>query len=85
MCIDYRQLNKVTMKTKYPLPMIDDLFHKLHGKATSKIYMRSVFHKPRVRGEDVPKTSFQTRCGHYIVLSDDLVLNCHLVIFLALL
>ena len=66
MCIDYRQLKKVTIKNKYPLPRIDDLFDQLQGASYfSKIDLRSKYHQLRVRGEDVPKTSFRTRYGYY--------------------
>ena len=66
MCIDYRQLKKVTIKNKYPLPRIDDLFDQLQGASYfSKIDLRSKYHQQRVRGEDAPKTSFRTRYGHY--------------------
>ena len=65
-CIDYPQLNKVTTNNKYPLPRIDDLFDQLQGEIYfSKIDLRSEYHQLRVRGEYIPKTSFQTRYGHY--------------------
>nr|GFA93845.1 putative reverse transcriptase domain-containing protein [Tanacetum cinerariifolium] len=66
MCIDYRQLNKLTVKNRYPLPRIDDLFDQLQGFSVySKIDLRSGYHQLRVREEDVPKTAFRTRYGHY--------------------
>ncbi|CAN4106238.1 unnamed protein product [Withania somnifera] len=66
MCIDYRRLNKVTVKNKYPLPRIDDLFDHLRGAAVfSKIDLRSGYHRLRIRTEDIPKTNIQTRYGHY--------------------
>nr|CAD1823460.1 unnamed protein product [Ananas comosus var. bracteatus] len=66
LCVDYRELNKVTIKNKYPLPHIDDLFDQLQGSCVfSKIDLQSGYHQLRVRAEDVPKTAFQTRYGHY--------------------
>ncbi|KAM0005913.1 putative nucleotidyltransferase, Ribonuclease H [Helianthus debilis subsp. tardiflorus] len=66
MCIDYRELNKLTVKNRYPLPRIDDLFDQLQGASWfSKIDLRSRYHQLRVRDEDVAKTAFRTRYGHY--------------------
>ncbi|GJR49408.1 putative reverse transcriptase domain-containing protein [Tanacetum coccineum] len=64
MCIDYRELNKLTVKNRYPLSRIDDLFDQLQG---SRVYfkMRSGYHQLRVREEDISKTAFRTRYGHY--------------------
>ncbi|GJT04392.1 putative reverse transcriptase domain-containing protein [Tanacetum coccineum] len=66
MCIDYRELNKLTVKNRYPLSRIDDLFDQLQGSSVySKIDLRSGYHQLRVRKEDIPKTAFRTRYGHY--------------------
>ncbi|GJS65577.1 putative reverse transcriptase domain-containing protein [Tanacetum coccineum] len=66
MCIDYRELNKLTVKNRYPLLRIDDLFDQLQGLSVySKIDLRSGYHQLRVREEDIPKTAFRTRYGHY--------------------
>nr|GFA60839.1 putative reverse transcriptase domain-containing protein [Tanacetum cinerariifolium] len=66
MYIDYRELNKLTVKNHYPLPRIDDLFDQLQGSSVySKIDLQSGYHKLRVREEDIPKTAFRTRYGHY--------------------
>ncbi|GJR62702.1 putative reverse transcriptase domain-containing protein [Tanacetum coccineum] len=66
MCIDYRELNKLTVKNQYPLLRIDDLFDQLHGSSVySKINLRSGYYQLKVRDEDIPKMAFRTRYGHY--------------------
>ena len=64
MCIDYRGLNSVTIKNKYPLPRIDELFDQLQGaKYFTKIDLRSGYHQVCINSNDVPKTAFRTRFG----------------------
>ena len=66
MCIDYRQINKVTVKNKYPLSRIEDLFYQLKGASVfSKIDLRSGYYQLRVKEVDMSKTAFRTRYGHY--------------------
>ena len=66
LCIDYRQLNRVTIKNRYPLPRIDDLFDQLRGaRVYSKIDLRTGYHQLGVRDIDIPKTAFRTRYGHF--------------------
>ncbi|GJW53936.1 putative reverse transcriptase domain-containing protein [Tanacetum coccineum] len=66
LCIDYKELNKLTIKNRYPLPRIDDLFDQLQGSQYfSKIDLRSGYHQLRVHKEDIPKTAFRTRYGHF--------------------
>ncbi|XP_052187706.1 uncharacterized protein LOC127798285 [Diospyros lotus] len=66
MCTDYRQLNKVTIKNKYPLPRIEELFDQLQGaRVFSKIDLRSGYYQMKIKQEDVPKTAFRSRYGHY--------------------
>ena len=66
MCIDYRKINNVTVKNKYSLPRIEDLFDQLKGASIfSKIDLRSGYYQLRVKDVDVPKTTFRTCNGHY--------------------
>jgi len=66
MCVDYRQLNNMTIKNKYPLPRIDDLMDQLHGSSVfSKIDLRSGYHQILVKADDVQKTFFRSWYGHY--------------------
>ncbi|GKA31225.1 putative reverse transcriptase domain-containing protein [Tanacetum coccineum] len=66
MCIDYRELNKLTVKNRYPLPRIDNLFDQLQGSSMySKIHLRSGYHQLRIKEEDIPITAFRTRYGHF--------------------
>ena len=66
LCIDYRESNRVTVRNKYPLPRIDDLFNQLQGaQVFSKIDLRYGYHQLKIKGEDIPKTAFRTRYRHY--------------------
>jgi hypothetical protein len=66
MCVDYRSLNDVTVKNKYPLPRIEDLFDQMRGaRVFSKIDLRSGYHQMKIRPSDIPKTAFSTRYGLY--------------------
>jgi hypothetical protein len=65
-CINFIQLDKVTIKNKYPLPRIDDLFDQLKdAKIFSKIDLRAGYHQVRIKDEDISKTTFRTSYGHY--------------------
>ena len=73
MVVDYCVLNEVTIKKKYPLPMINDLFHQLQGaKVFSKIDLRSGYHQLKIREKDIPKTTFTTRYRLYEYASERL-------------
>jgi hypothetical protein len=79
LCVDYRPLNAVTIKNKYPLPHIDILFDQLAGaKVFSKVDIRSSYHQIKIHPKDVPKTTFSTRYGlyEYLVMSFGLT-NAH--------
>ena len=66
LCIDYRQLNRVTIKNQYPLSRIDDLFDQLRGvRVYSKIDLHTGYHQLRVKEADIPKTTFKTRYRHF--------------------
>ena len=66
LCIDYRQLNRVTINNRYPLPRIDNLFDQLRGaRVYSKIELRTGYYPLRVREVDIPKTVFKTWYGHF--------------------
>jgi hypothetical protein len=85
LCIDFRQLNKVTIKNKYPLPRIDDLFYQLKdAKIFSKIDIRSGYHQMRINDEDIIKTTFRTRYGHYEFMVVSFGLSNAPVVFMCL-
>jgi hypothetical protein len=85
MCVDYRSLNEVPIKNKYPLPRIDDLFDQMRGATVfSKIDLRSGYHQLKIRTEDIPKTTFTTRYGLYEFLVMSFGLTNALAYFLNL-
>ena len=85
MCINYQHINKVTVKNKYPLLRIEDLFNQLKGAGVfSKINLRSGYYQLRVKEVDVPKTTFRTRYGHYEFLVMTFRLTNALVTFMDL-
>jgi hypothetical protein len=66
MCVDYLSLNEITIKNKYPLPQIEDLFDQMKGASVfSNIDLRSGYHQLKIRESDIPKTAFRTRYGLY--------------------
>jgi hypothetical protein len=66
MCVDYRSLNEATVKNKYPLPRVEDLFDQMRGaRVFLKIDIRSEYHQMKIRSSDIPKTDFSTRYGLY--------------------
>ena len=85
LCIDYRELNMLTIKNKYRLPIIDDMFDQLRGTAMfSKIDLSSRYHQSKIRKEDVPKMAFKMRYGHYEFLVMSFGLTNYPVVFMDL-
>ena len=85
LCIDFRKLNKVTMKNKYPFPRINDLFEQSkYEKIFSNIDLRSVYHRVRIKEEDITKTDFKTRYGHYEFIVVPFALSNALIVFMCL-
>jgi hypothetical protein len=85
LCIDFRQLNKVTVKNKYPLSRIDDLFDQLKDeKIFSKIDLISGYHQVRIKYEDINKTAFRTRYGHYELIVVSFGLSNAPIVFMSL-
>jgi hypothetical protein len=85
LCIEFRQLNKATVKKKYPLPIIDDLFDQLRGENIfSNIDLNTRYHQVRIKEEDINKTTFITRYGHYKFVVVPCGLTNSLVVFMCL-
>jgi hypothetical protein len=85
LCVDFQRLNKYTMKNKYPLSIIDDLFDQLIGENIfSKIDLRLGYHRGRIKEEDIHKTTFRTKYGHYEFVVVPFGLSNALAIFMCL-
>ena len=85
LCIDFKQLNKLTVKNTYPLQRIDDLFDQLKdAKIFLKIYLRLGYHQVRIKDEDISKTAFRTRYGHYEFIMVPFGLSNAPVVFMCL-
>jgi len=85
LCIDYRELNNIPVKNRYPLSRIDDLFDQLRGAGTFfKTDLRSEYHQLRIKDENIPKSAFRTRYGHYKFIVMPFGLTNALAIFMDL-